>query len=417
MTAEASEDDQRALRHRLSTAAAVRDSAERAYALAEAGALPGLTLHPERLDEVAERVIAVTRARYPDLSVPLHSRWRHFETGGLDRWGMLAAAREFSDPRQAARAAGDLAVVSVLLDAGAGPDWSFREDLTGETHYRSEGLAIASLAMVAAGVFSGVPADPLRADAVVLARITEDEIAAGMQAGPDNPMVGLAGRATLLARLAHVMENRRDLFAVDDDPRPGGLVDALVARAEHGVLPAATILDVVLDGLTPVFPGRLELANLPVGDVWPLPALDTGAYGSKLAAFHKLSTWLALSLIEPLDLAGVVVADLDGLPGLAEYRNGGLFLDSGVLTLADPDDAERVHAVDSPLVVAWRAMTVALLDRLAAAVRMRLGVDAETFPLACVLEGGTWAAGRAIAWERRSDGAPPLRVESDGTVF
>lgn len=417
MTPEASEDDQRALRHSLLTAAAVRNSAERAFALAEAGNLPGLTLHMDRLDEAAARVVAVTRARYPDLSVPLHSRWRHFEAGGLDRWGMLASAREFSDPRQAARAAGDLAVISVLLDAGAGPDWRYRETLTGETHARSEGLAVASLAMFAAGVFSGVPADPLRADAVVLARLEEDEIAAGMQAGPDNPMVGLAGRATLLARLAHVMENRRDLFAVDDEPRPGGLIDALAARAEDGLLPAATILDVVLDGLTPVFPGRIELANLPVGDVWPLPALDTGVYGSGLAAFHKLSTWLALSLIEPLDLAGIAVTDLDGLPGLPEYRNGGLFLDEGVLTLTDPSDADRVHAVDSPLVVGWRAMTVALLDRLAAAVRARLAVPPEVFPLACVLEGGSWAAGRAIAWERRPDGSPPLRVESDGTVF
>jgi len=37
--------------------------------------------------------------------------------------------------------------------------------------------------------------------------------------------------------------------------------------------------------------------------------------------------------------------------------------------------------------------------------------------LARVLEGGTWAAGRRIARERRPDGAPPLAIESDGTVF
>lgn len=396
---------------------AVRAGASRIFALAEAGTLPGLTLHLDRLGEAADRVVAVTKARYPDLSVPLHSRWRHFETGGLDRWGMLAAAREFADPRQAARAAGDLAVVSVLLDAGAGPDWRYREELTGETLARSEGLAVASLAMFAGGLFSGVPADPLRVDAVVLARITEEELAGGMQAGPDNRVVGLAGRTQLLARLAHVMENRRDLFAVEDDPRPGGLIDALVAEARDDMLPAATILDVVLDGLTTVFPGRIELIGLPVGDTWPHPSLAGDGIGSDLVAFHKLSTWLALSLIEPLDLAGITVTDLDGLPGLAEYRNGGLFLDTGVLQLADPADAAREHAVDSPLVVGWRGMTVALLDRLADAVRERLDVSPAAFPLACVLEGGSWAAGRAIAWERRADGSPPLRVESDGTVF
>jgi hypothetical protein len=38
-------------------------------------------------------------------------------------------------------------------------------------------------------------------------------------------------------------------------------------------------------------------------------------------------------------------------------------------------------------------------------------------PLAKVLEGGTWAAGRIIARRLRADGSPPLNVVSDGTVF
>ena len=65
----------------------------------------------------------------------------------------------------------------------------------------------------------------------------------------------------------------------------------------------------------------------------------------------------------------------------------------------------------------WRSLTVALLDRLAPMVRERLGVSAKDFPLACVLEGGTWAAGRRIAREKRADGGPPIAVISDGTVF
>jgi hypothetical protein len=68
------------------------------------------------------------------------------------------------------------------------------------------------------------------------------------------------------------------------------------------------------------------------------------------------------------------------------------------------------------LVVEWRALTVALLDELAVLVRSRLGVDAERMPLACVLEGGTWAAGRALASRLRA-GLPPLSITSDGTVF
>jgi hypothetical protein len=132
---------------------------------------------------------------------------------------------------------------------------------------------------------------------------------------------------------------------------------------------------------------------------------------------HKLSQWLSYSLIEPLQHAGVTVTDIDGLTGLAEYRNGGLFVDSGVLSLRDPAQLARAHDAGSELVVEWRALTVALLDRLAAAIRAKLNMNAETLPLAKILEGGSWATGRVLAREKRPDGSPPITVTSDGTVF
>jgi hypothetical protein len=111
------------------------------------------------------------------------------------------------------------------------------------------------------------------------------------------------------------------------------------------------------------------------------------------------------------------VTDIDGLTGLAEYRNGGLFVDTGVLVLRDPEEAARAHEVGAPLVVEWRALTVALLDRLAAAVRTKLNTSAAAMPLASILQGGSWAAGRELAFARRADGGPPIKVISDGTVF
>ncbi len=91
-----------------------------------------------------------------------------------------------------------------------------------------------------------------------------------------------------------------------------------------------------------------------------MPSLTTNDETTGLVPLHKLSQWLSYSLIEPLQWAGIEVTDIDGLTGLAEYRNGGLFIDTGVLTLRDPAAAQREHTVDSELVVEWRALTVAL---------------------------------------------------------
>jgi hypothetical protein len=145
--------------------------------------------------------------------------------------------------------------------------------------------------------------------------------------------------------------------------------------------------------------------------------MTTADATSGLVPLHKLSQWLAYSLIEPLQQAGFTVTDIDGLTGLAEYRNGGLFIDAGVLNLRDPAQADRQHPVDSELVVEWRSLTVALLDKLAAVIRKKFSMDAQSLPLAKILEGGTWATGRILAREKRADGSPPIKVISDGTVF
>jgi len=108
------------------------------------------------------------------------------------------------------------------------------------------------------------------------------------------------------------------------------------------------------------------------------------------------------------------VTDRDHLTALPEYRNGGLLLDAGVLQVVDAADGARTWKVGDELVVEWRALTVALIDELAPRVRARLAAPA--LPLACILEGGTWAAGRELAAKLRA-GNPPLSIDSDGTVF
>ncbi|MET0745543.1 MAG: DUF1688 family protein, partial [Microvirga sp.] len=316
-----------------------------------------------------------------------------------------------------ARAAFDLAIVSVLLDAGAGPRWRYAEGRTGETFARSEGLAVASLDMFVSGAFSSRPDDPFRVDADALLTLTPEDLAIGFQVGDDNPLVGLEGRTALLNRLGRVALTNPDIFGQEDDPRPGGLFDVMAAGARDDTVEATDILAVLLAHLGPIWPGRISLGGIDLGDTWRHPLVRAPDATAGLVPFHKLSQWLSYSLIEPLQWAGYAVARIDGLTGLPEYRNGGLFLDAGVLSLKDPAEAARPHGVESRLVVEWRALTVALLDRIAVEIRSKLGFRAEDFPLAKVLEGGTWATGRRLALETRGDGSPPLSIVSDGTVF
>jgi Protein of unknown function (DUF1688). len=263
--------------------------------------------------------------------------------------------------------------------------------------------------------FSSDPRDPLRADAAKLSALTTKDLGDGLQVSAHNPITGLDGRAALLARLGHTLLDRADVFALHDSARPGGLFDHLATLLGPSVAAPAALREVLVT-LGPIWPSRLSLGGVALGDTWKHSAIRRSDPTDGLVPLHKLSQWLMYSLIEPMTRAGVAVTDLDGLTGLAEYRNGGLFIDTGVLTARDPSLLSEPLAVDCEAVVEWRALTVALLDRLARLVQHRIGGRAA-MPLASILEGGTWAAGRRIAQQKRADGRPPLNIASDGSVF
>jgi hypothetical protein len=375
----------------LRTPVAIREQAEQMLKYVEDGRSVWFSLDPNGLERAVQATLDVTRKRFPDpAAIPFHSRWRHFEAGGRDRWAALAPKLASLPKEEVARRRMDLAIVSVLLDAGAGPDWSYREAATGETYARSEGLGVASFDMFANGLFSRDPkGDPLRVDAERLVKLTPADIAMGFQVKAHNPMTGLEGRAGLLQRLGGV--------GLD---RPGALFDIVAGGSQ---VKAASILAAVLDRLSPIWP-------TPLGDVWEHSAIG-------LVPFHKLSQWLSYSLVEPIEGAGLKVVELDALTGLPEYRNGGLLVDAGALRPKQSSLLTQSFAPGHEAIVEWRALTVALLDRIGEHVRLHLGMDATRLPLVKVLEAGTWFAGRVLAADRRPGGGPPIAVQSDGTVF
>ena len=397
----------------------IRSNAKALLERARQGQSAWLVVDDAKLPEIASLVAEVTRKNYPTLRIPYHSRWRHFEAAGIDRKPWLAAALDQSLGRAAtsaerARMQIDLTVVSVLLDAGAGAQWRYEEARSGQVLARSEGLGVASLHAFMAGAFSSDATQPLQVDARALQALQPKQLAQAFQVGPENPLVGLEGRCALLQRLGAALAARPDVFGSAGSP--SGLLAALCPPALPGgalsvQVEAQALLGLLLKHLGGIWLTGNSIGGVAVGDCWPCPAAPGG-----WMPFHKLSQWLSYSLLEPLEWAGIAVTGTDQLTGLPEYRNGGLLLDGGALQLRDPAWAAQSWLAGDALVVEWRALTVALLDELAPLVRAQLGLSAEQMPLACVLEGGTWAAGRVLAQSLRG-GAPPLTIVSDGTVF
>ena len=403
----------------LRTTHAIRERAGQLLARARSGESRWFEVDDGALDAAAKEVVDATRQRHPKLRVPLHSRWRHFEAGGVDRKAELDRRLAHLPAMSRAHALIDLTVVSVLLDAGAGADWKYADSASGKTYTRSEGLAVASYHAFTGGLFSSDKDHPMRVDATGLRALVRDRLAAAFQVTETNPMPGFDDRVILLRRLGEVLQEAPEVFG--EEARPSGLFDMMIAPAGAAVSPTAAvaahdILSQVLYSLSAIWPTANAIANVPLGDCWRHSAVRGEGLSDGWMPLHKLSQWLTYSLIEPFEWAGVRVHHLDALTALAEYRNGGLMLDTGLLRLRDEAAAQELWQPGDEIIVEWRALTVALMDQVADAVRQHLKMTPEQLPLACVLEGGSWAAGRELA-QRMRGGQPPLKVASDGTLF
>ena len=191
-----------------------------------------------------------------------------------------------------------------------------------------------------------------------------------------------------------------------------------------------------------------------------MPPSPPCALWENIVPFHNTTQWLCYSLMQPMTkLLNIQFAGTELLTGLPEYRNGGLLVDTGLLTLKE-HDAKRglaafrsnsllkgqqttevipLFATDDDVIAEWRAVTVGLLDELLIEVNGLLGLrGSEQITLAQMLEAGSWKVsifiiirsewcgprfnpkqgGRELAEVSRPNSkAPPIMILSDGTVF
>lgn len=199
------------------------------------------------------------------------------------------------------------------------------------------------------------------------------------------------------------------------------------------IVPLPTLWDVLINGLAPIWPpSRTAINGTSLGDAWPCSAMPQPAPAASgpsfspfpnarsgsaawesILPFHKLTQWLTYSLMQPMQqLMKIHFAGQQLLTGLPEYRNGGLFVDLGVLTPKSDDmvrglenyknyclrtgtkgiEVAPMFEPSDDIVVEWRGVTVGLLDRLCADVNVSLKNElaGNELTLPQLLEAGSW---------------------------
>ncbi|KAI9496329.1 hypothetical protein BDB00DRAFT_953304 [Zychaea mexicana] len=437
----------------LASLRSVREQCFRVQEVAARNQLQHFEVDQTKFNDMVQYVLSLMKRDFDDTSeIPVHGRWRHFDIGGRPRiqnlinsWASLGEST-----MEQTRRVLDLFVVSVLLDIETDHTWSYQEQLTGRVLKRNEGIAVACLEMFTAGAFSSDPSKPHRVDSEALFRFSLQTLAQGFQIDPNhNLLVVLQDRVDLLRHLGQVLQSRQDYFGADV-ARPGNLMDYLLAHPTTINTKKGPLIH--LETLWPVVQEMGEAwtysdnsgkgGTHDLGDVWPCKAIQNITTTNEFdhwVSFHRLSQWLVYSLIEPMvKLLGATIEGTEQLTVLPEYRNGGLLIDTGFLTLKQPDlerglenyrknallpgqpkvEIAPMFEMSDPVVVEWRALTVAYLDIVAERVRETLGLNRKKLSLSQLIQGGTWSAGRELAEiSRPNTQEPPIVIKIDRHVI
>ncbi|KAI8092103.1 hypothetical protein BDF21DRAFT_377193 [Thamnidium elegans] len=425
---------------------AVRERCFKVQEAAVKSKLNHFDIDESKLQDMAQFIISFIKRDYDDPSqIPAYGRWRHFDVGGKPRLQTLinSWSNIGTDATEQTRRVLDLLVIAVLLDIDPGQNnWSFREKISNRVYKRREGIAVAILEMFNSGLFSVNPNQPHRVDAEALSNLTMDKLLTGFQT---ESMSGLEQRIELLKHLAKTLQDRPDYFGgeLGHIPRPGNMMDYLLShpttiKTRKGpLIHLETLWPVVYEigELWTVSQEKTRGGTLGLGDVWPCPSLGENQF----VPFHKLSQWLVYSLIEPMEkLMGAIIEGTEQLTPLPDYSNGGLLIDTGFLTLKKTDYERGItnyrqnsllpgqpkiemiptFEMSDPVVIEWRALTIAYLDLVAERVRSTMKLSKKTLSLTQLIEGGIVSAGKELAEiSRPNTQQPPILIKNERGVI
>jgi hypothetical protein len=248
----------------------IRERCGKVFARAQQGKTKHFNLDMSKMKDVFDLVMKTTKQNYPDMKIPYHSRWRHFNDMDVQK---LTAGWKCDEVEKVRRML-DLVTISVLLDAGAGNKWHY-VDIHGKRLERSEGLAVASFDMFKDGIFSSDAALPHRVNSHGLKALQLKQLVKGFQIDEvENPMVGVEGRFKLLRRLARALDSNPQFFGAEA-PRPGNLVDYVLKHRVGEGVDIKVLWKAVIEGFESIWPEHLS--GIRRGDVWCYSPLKSSA--------------------------------------------------------------------------------------------------------------------------------------------
>ncbi|KAI7904272.1 uncharacterized protein BX663DRAFT_530376 [Cokeromyces recurvatus] len=423
----------------LSSLQAVRERCFKVQEIAVKNKLHHFNIDSSKLQDIVQLVISLLKRDYYDfdsqqLQIPSHGRWRHFDAGGcariqallIDPWTKMGV-----DSLEQTRRILDLFVIAVLLDLDPSQGYSYQESTHHRIYKKREGMAIAILEMFMNGVFSINPEEPHRVDSEALMQLTLDDLLSGLKTTSDE-LIGIEDRFELLKHLAQVLQVRTDYFGGQEGfmPRPGNMMDYLLnhpttIKTKKGPLIRLETLWPIVFEMGELWTVQSDYSN---GDVWSCCSND-----NLLVPIHKLSQWMIYTLIEPMEkLLGAVIEGTEQLTPLPDYANGGLLIDTGLITLKSQDyergiENYRQHTnllgqskvemipmfdISDSAIIEWRALTIAYLDLVCDRVRAALKLTRKALSLTQLIEGGTTSAGRELAeLSRPNTQQPPILIK------
>ncbi|MCB2055229.1 MAG: DUF1688 family protein [Geminicoccaceae bacterium] len=223
--------------------------------------------------------------------------------------------------------------------------------------------------LVAAGRFASDDATPC-ADAEGLRRF----------AGTEAPSAEVGSRLTTLAS---TLDAHPDFFSAPG--RFGGLLDRLPTGDDPATIDARTVF-AATEPLTPALArGGVRIAGRETGDVRRLEGIAPNREHAGLVPLHAARQQLVLDLSDPLAEAGVTMVNLQALTASATAASCDHMLTLGLVVPRHAAVGRLVHPMGSDIAVELRALTVALVDRLADRVRQTLDIEAGRLPAVAMM--------------------------------